>query len=286
MQEQKEMPAMMICLEQRDSTKNEMVSGINFGGTKMKRLITIFLIITMVAGCATTGNTPQQDQQNIAQNTGTWCLFAQGFCDAILVVGGIAAIYTLVKSKGKSDDDVAPPAVPSMPLPTAPTNPVSDGRVRMIIDTDMGPRSDPDDVQTYLAQASDLSRWDVRGIVSTGYIGAVSGVTFIQAILSRLSNEVSTQYQQYPVTADPQFYVNEIEAAHRDGAPLEIHVWGSLRNLVTAINRIGDKENRLSQVTVYWVANFNRFGRPEYTQAWNQMIERTKGHHGYPAQRT
>lgn len=230
----------------------------------MYKILMALVLAATLAACATTGNN-RDDQREVVENTRGWCFLAPRYCDGILVIGAIAAVYAATKNGKKSRDNE------SANQPITPNPSPLDGRTRMIIDTDMGPRSDPDDIQTYLAQASDLDRWNVRGIVSTGRNAVGPSVPFIEGILRRLNNEVSTRYTQYPVVSDPQFYVDEIASAARDGVDLEIHVWGSILNLSAAVNRIQDKQS-LSNVTVYWVANFNRVAFPEYRQAWTDMI--------------
>lgn len=193
---------------------------------------------------------------------------AQKYCDTILIIGALAAGAVILKSNRGNDD--VPAVVPD--VSTIPDVPSNDARDRLIIDTDMHPQSDPDDVQTYLAQASGLDVWNVRGVVSSVPQGRASGVPFVEGIIRRLNTEVSPLYKQHQVTEDPNFYIAEIDSAYNDRIPLEIHVWGSLKSLSQALSRIENRSAKLANVTVYWVANFNRVGRAEYQQYWNNTI--------------
>lgn len=154
---------------------------------------------------------------------------------------------------------------------------------RMIVDTDMSAEGDPDDVQCYIAQASSWpSRWDVRGIVSTVRSGRPSAVPFIENIVARMHDEVSSKYYRlYPVfdgDAALEFYKREIDQAHADGVPLEVHIWGSIKTFSRAARaRLG----KLSNVTVYWVANWNRYAIPEYQSAWDSLKPRLSRFAGF-----
>lgn len=151
---------------------------------------------------------------------------------------------------------------------------------RLIIDTDMSAEGDPDDVQCYIAQASSWpGRWDVRGIVSTVRSGRPNAVPFIEKIVRRMHDEVSAKYYpRYPVYKGIEFYQREIDRAYADGVELEIHVWGSITTLSkAALTRL----SKLSSVTVYWVANWNRYATSEYESAWLALEKKLNSFKGF-----
>lgn len=152
--------------------------------------------------------------------------------------------------------------------------PISSNTEMVSIDTDMSVDGDPDDVQCYIAQASSWPiLWDVRGIVSTVRSTKPSAKGFIQGIVSRMHNAVSaTSYPIYPVYdgADAiQFYRDNFQQSHAENRTYTIFVWGSIKTLAQALQ--GTPASHLSGVTVYWVANWNRYSSPEYREGWERM---------------
>lgn len=156
---------------------------------------------------------------------------------------------------------------------------------RLIVDTDMSPGGDPDDVQCYIAQASSWpSLYNVKGIVSTTKLGKGSdGAPFVRKIVEEMNKEVSSKY--YPVynvlDNDEQFYRDEILDNFKAKTKLEIHVWGSIKTLTKAILGMKDKLNTLEGVTVYWVANWNRIATPEFEKAWEDLKPYVKFFDGF-----
>ena len=188
----------------------------------------------------------------------------------LLIVGGI---YYAYQSKRRKDKNKAAAPVVTQPTPEPPE---INNKEAIIVDTDMGPQSDPDDVQCYIAQASSWpSLFNALGIVSTVQGGKASGKAMITRVMDRLRDEVSAKYYKvYPVyenQAAIDFYKTEIS---KTGRPLTVFIWGSITTFEAAINQLPNSQ--LSHVTVYWVANWNRRATPEFRLAWERMKPRVK----------
>jgi len=181
----------------------------------------------------------------------------------LLIIVAVAAVV----NKNKDDKKDSPPVV--TPTPALP--PEVDTRTRLLIDTDMGPKGDPDDVQCYIAQASSiLQRYNLVGLVSTSVRGH-ENVSFIENLLSQMEG-VSSNYMKPPVyagmmsetkgspsgtTEGSNFMAEQIRNSSADNR-LEIHIWGQAATFAQALASVQGNLDKLKYVDVYWVANWNR----------------------------
>lgn len=184
----------------------------------------------------------------------------------VLLAIAIVLIIGYFIDKKKKDDKKKDESVAEQPA--APPVNQSDNRDRLIIDTDAGLNSDPDDAQTWITvKPHVLIKWNLLGIVSTSIRGR-DDTKFIRELLNLTDTPESlpvVRGASQPgkvdsVTEGAQFYIDQLTASP---SKVEIHIWGPISTLAQALKKQPAIAKKISKV--HWVANWNRKAdKPSY----------------------
>ena len=216
----------------------------------MKRLIVLWIALS-VAGCATLG---KSDPNNVTDKVKEGCWILPAECKTLAIIGGaVLGLILVAKSSDSKEEQTQEPVTPDVA-------PIISSKPTLVIDTDMSiiQESDPDDVQAWIAQASDLrDKYDVT-VIASGY-GETSPLDTIRLVMQRTGVTGSvvrgaTRAGHIADTEGARRYI-ELAKQHSPSNKLQIEIWGAITTFAQAVRL---DPTILPNVEVFWVGNSNR----------------------------